>query len=495
QEQVMQIASELSGYSLGQADILRRAMGKKEVEAMAEQKKLFLAGAEERGVDVALANRIFDLMAKFAEYGFNKSHSVAYALITYQTAYLKAHYPPEFMSAVLTCDKDNTDALSRYIAETRAMGIQVLRPDVNDSEGDFTVVRTSVEGKDGTRREEKVVRFGMSAVKNVGVGAVEAIIEGRQEEPFEGIFDFFEKVDGRRVNKRVVEALIKSGAFDGVAKKLAISRAQIWAALDVAQDRAAAAQRDRDSGQTSLFGLLDEASEVVGQASAVAEAYPDVPDWAPKVRLGYEKENLGFYVSGHPLDRWVDDLRRHATATTVKLRDLNTRGDVAVGGIITEYRERALKSGKGRMAIFGLEDLEGHVEVVCFSRAFEAHEETLKTGEPILVTGRLKFEGDGDAREPRLQMNEAQTLAEIRSRKTKEMRLALVADRVQTEQLDRLKDLLRRYRGDCRLTVELTIPKRSRTVLQLSERYCVDPSDDLLLDLERIFGPSVVHLS
>ncbi|PID38421.1 MAG: DNA polymerase III subunit alpha [Proteobacteria bacterium] len=491
QEQVMQISSALAGYSLGQADLLRRAMGKKKEEEMVKQKRLFLEGAAEREVDAALAERVFDLMAMFAGYGFNKSHSVAYALITYQTAYLKAHFPPEFMAAVLTCDKDNTDALSKYIAETKAMGIPVLRPDVNESEADFTVVRAAMEER---KEPVKAIRFGMGAVKNVGEGAVEAIIEGRQEGHFEGIFDFCERVDGRRVNKRVVEALIKSGAYDNIAERLSVTRAQLMAALDTAQERAAVTQRDRDSGQTSLFGLLEEASAATGQDDAATEEYPDVPDWAPQVRLSFEKENLGFYVSGHPLDRWVDDLRRHASASTVKLGDLPPGRDVSVGGIIAAYRERPLKSGKGRMAIFQLEDLEGQVEVVCFSRAFEQFEETLKADEPLLVTGRLKFEGEGENVEPRLQMNEAHALAELRTRKTSEVRLSLSADLVQDEQVEQLKDVLRRYRGDCPLIVELTIPKRSKTLLQLSERFCVEPTDDLLLDLERVFGAQVAHL-
>ena len=491
QEQVMQIASELAGYTLGQADLLRRAMGKKKAEEMEKQKKTFLAGAEERKVDATLAERIFDLMEKFAGYGFNKSHSVAYALITYQTAFLKTHYPPEFMAAVLTCDKDNTDALSKYIAETKQMGIRVLQPDVNESDADFSVVLVGSE--EAPEKMAKAVRFGMSAVKNVGEGAVEAIVEARGDGPYEGLFSFCERVDARRVNKRVSEALIKSGAFDGIAALHGVTRAQLMAALDAAQERAAAQQRDRESGQTSLFGLLDQ-SAGAGESGPAKEEYPDVPSWAPQARLAFEKENLGFYVSGHPLDRWVDDLRRHATTSTLQLYDMADRAEVNVGGIVTAYRERPLKSGKGRMAIFQLEDLHGQVEVVCFSRQFDEFEETLKSDLPILVKGKLRLEGEGENLEPRLQLERADTLADLRTRKTRQVRLSLSADLVEPKQMDALRDVLRRYRGDCPVVVELNLPKRSRTLLELSERYWIEPTDDLLLDLERVFGASVASL-
>lgn len=486
QEQVMQIASRLAGYTLGQADLLRRAMGKKKKEEMDKQRQVFLGGAEERGIDLKLAAHIFDLMEKFAGYGFNKSHSVAYAYISYQTAYLKCHYPTEFMAAILTCDKDNTDNLTRYIAETRKMGIEVLRPDVNESDADFSVVRAN---------EKKYIRFGLGAVRNVGAGAVDAIVEGRAGQPFSGMFDFCERVDARRVNRRVMEALIKSGALDGIAQAQRVHRAQLMAILDVAQERAMSAQRDRESGQTSLLALFGQTgSDAPSERAAIAEQYPEVPEWAPRAQLAFERENLGFYVSGHPLDRYRDDLRRHATATTAQLGELPDRSEVTVGGIIADYRERALKSGKGRLAIFNLEDLEGQVEVVCFSREFDEFEAVLKSDEPQLVSARLKLEGEGEAVAPRLQLVSSITLAQLRAQKTKEVHLHLVADTVERTQLATLKDVLRRHVGDCRTYVHLALPKRSRTVLELAERYDVAPSDELLLELERLFGGRVATL-
>jgi len=489
QEQVMQMARTLAGYSLGQADILRRAMGKKKPEEMGKQKKVFLEGAAAKEVSVRIAEQIFNLMEVFAGYGFNKSHSAAYALISYQTAYLKHHYPEEFMAAVLTCDKDNTDNLTKYIAETRAMGIEVVRPDVNESDSHFSVVQ-----RDGG---PKFIRFGLSAVRNVGEGAVEAMVEVRRERPFTGLFDYCDRVDAKRVNRRVMEYLIKSGAFDGVAEPRGISRARLMAALDAAHERAVAAQRDRDSGQTSLFGMLDSGGSGALESSDDDDdehKYPQVPDWEPRQRLAFEKEALGFYVSGHPLDRYEDDLRRHAGASVTTLEGLPDRTEVSVGGMVADYRERPLKNGKGRMAIFNLEDKEGAVEVVIFSRAFDEFESTLKSDEPLLVTGAVRMEGEGESRVPRLQLKNVVTLAALRRQKTREMHLHLDADRVAREQLERLREILLEHVGECRTHVNLSIPKRSQTRLVLSERFSVNPSDELLVKLERLFGERVAVL-
>jgi DNA polymerase III subunit alpha len=488
QEQVMQIASALAGFSLGQADILRRAMGKKKPEEMEKQKKVFLEGAAKKGIDEKLAEEVFDLMAKFAGYGFNKSHSAAYAIISYQTAYLKSHFPEEFMAALLTCEKDHTENLTKFIAEASSMGIQVLRPDLNESASDFTVVTT-----DGTR----YIRFGLSAVRNVGETAVEAILETRREGPFTGLFEFCERVDARRVNKRVIEALIKCGAFDGVAAGRELTRARLLAALDGAQERAVAAQRDRETGQTSLFGMLG--GEAKGEVTHVLDEdqkYPDVPDWQPRQRLAFEKESLGFYVSGHPLDRFEEDLRRFASATVSVLDTMPERTEVSLGGLVAAYRERPLKSGKGRMAFFSLEDRSGSVEVVAFSKPFEEFEAVLKSAEPVLVAGTLVFEGDaeGESRLPKIHMKSAVTLPTLRTQKTTEMHLHLDGDRVKGESLKKLKEVLLGHVGECRTYIHIALKKRSQTKLVLSERFSVKPTDDLLLELERLFGERVAQL-
>jgi DNA polymerase-3 subunit alpha len=483
QEQVMQIASALAGFDLGQADILRRAMGKKKKEEMQKQKQIFLVGAEKKEIDPKIAEEVFDLMEVFAAYGFNKSHSAAYALISYQTAYLKRHFPAEFMAAVLTCDKDNSDNLTKFIAETRAMGIQVLRPDVNESDSNFSVIK---------KDEEQYIRFGLGAVRNVGEGAVVNIVEAREDGPYKGIFEFCDRVDSRKVNRRVNEALIKSGAFDSAVGDKSICRAQLMGALDAAQDRAVKAQRDRASGQTNLFGLLtdDTASATAGDTE---EIYPDIPEWEPRQKLAFEYEALGFYVSGHPLDRYNDDLRRFSSHNIAQLADLTERSEVEVGGLVVGYRERPLRSGKGRMAFFNLEDQLGHVEVVCFSKPFAQYEAILTAGEPVMVGARVVFEGESDNSPPKLHMQEAVTLPALRRKKSKGMYVRLDAGQASPEQLDKMKEILVRHRGDCPTSMEILLPNRSTTRLSLSEKYSVAATDGVLLDLERLFGQRVAQ--
>jgi len=267
-------------------------------------------------------------------------------------------------------------------------------------------------------------------------------------------------------------------------------------ALDSAHERAVAAQRDRDSGQTSLFGMLDSGAHSGASAVSLddAQKYPDIVDWEPRQRLAFEKEALGFYVSGHPLDRYEDDLRRYAGSSTTRLENLPDRTEVSIGGMVSEYRERPLKNGKGRMAIFSLEDKEGTVEVVVFSRPFEEFEATLKSDEPLLVTGTVRMEGEGESRVPRLQLKSVVTLPTLRRQKTREIHLHLDADRVRNEQLEQLRQVLLQHVGECRTHVELDLPRRSRTTLVLSERFSVTPSDELLLKLERLFGERVAVL-
>jgi DNA polymerase-3 subunit alpha len=496
QEQVMQIASALAGYSLGQADLLRRAMGKKKASEMAKQKDQFLEGARQKQVDARIAAEVFDLMEKFAGYGFNRSHSAAYALITCQTGWLKRHYPVEFMAGLLTCDKDNTDGIVRFMAESRAMGIEVRRPDVNESESDFSVVP---EG------EKRYIRFGLGAVRGVGEQAVVAVLEARQSGgPFASIFDFTRRVDLRRVNRRVVEALVKAGAFDGVAAGL--KRAQLFAAIDTAMERASAAQRDRESGQQSLFGAFDVAPKPGAGASAPIEAgysYPEV-DWEPRALLEFEKESLGLYLSGHPLDRYVNDLKRCASATTADLEQHQGQGpshgygregrpQVTIGGMVSAYRERPLKSGNGRMAFFNLEDLFGQVEVIAFSKAFEKYQNVLKSGDPILVTGAVAREGD-DGSEIRLHLEEAVPLSELRIQKTSQVHLLVNADTCTRQRLEELRRLLVQHPGSCATLLHLRIPKRVEAVMTLPSGFEVAPTEELLIGVERLLGERSVVL-
>ena len=328
QEQVMQIAQVLGGYSLGRADLLRRAMGKKSKEVMDKEKAGFVEGALGKGVDAKIADSVFELMAFFAGYGFNRSHSAAYGWVTYQTAYLKHHYPHEFMAGLMSCDADNIDNIVKFIAEARAMGLTVERPDVDESAADFTV--TPRPGALG----DKVIRFGLGAVKGVGSTAVDAVLDARKDGGgFTSIYDFGRRVDTQRCNRRVIEQLIKSGAFDGPIAG-GRHRATILAALDGALEQGASEQRDRKSGQTSLFGLIAAPAPTPG-AAAQGETYPAVEPWPAKQLLAFEKEALGFYISGHPLDRYRDDLARYATATTSDfIEGRRSAGEAAVGGVV-----------------------------------------------------------------------------------------------------------------------------------------------------------------
>jgi DNA polymerase III subunit alpha len=492
QEQVMQIAQILAGYSLGSADLLRRAMGKKKKEVMEEEKAKFLAGAKELGRDVKQAEQIFDLMAFFAGYGFNRSHSAAYGWITYQTAYLKHHYPHEFMAGLMSCDQDNTDNIVKFIAEARAMGITVARPDVNESAADFTVVTTQAEP--GER--EKVIRFGLGAVRGVGHGAVEAVLASRAEEgAFHSLYEFCNRVDASRVNRRVVEALVKSGGFDGIAAEKELHRAALFGAIEQAIERAAQAQRDRRSGQTSLFGLLGGGDDSKPGGDGLPEFYPELEPWTPKERLAYEKESLGFYISGHPLDRYRGDLSRYANATTSDFAEgRRGPGEAAIGGVVTAYRERPTRKGDGKLAFFQLEDPTGQLEVIVFPKTFEKVRHILVSDEPLLCSGKVVDEGEGSQHAWRLLLEEATPLAELRESKTSRVEIHLNADTTTPEQLESLRSILAGSRGTCDTIVRLTIPQRSETVIRLGESYQIAPTDELLARLERLFGDRVATL-
>ena len=521
QEQVMQIAQVLAGFTLGGADLLRRAMGKKKAEEMAKEKAKFCDGAAGKGVDRKLAEDIFDLVEKFAGYGFNRSHSAAYGIVTYHTGYLKAHYPHEFMAGLLSCDKDNTDNIVKFIAEARAMGLRVERPCVNESVSDFSVVEMEIvtpptntkSKKDpgGVKRDrEKIVRFGLGAVRGVGEGAVESILGARKEGgPFKSLYDFCERVDTQKVNRRVVEALVKAGGFDGVAllgkavnpkagKPLA--RAQLFEAIEGSLDRATQAQKDRKSGQTSLFGLLAPPTPPGAPKAAVVseEKYADLEEWQPKQFLINEKEALGFYITGHPLDRFQSDISRYATAHTGTLEEHAGKDhQVSIGGIVTEYQDKPTKSGNGRVAFFKLEDQFGQVKAVVFPKTYERLQGVFAQGtidEPILVTGKIIDEGEGESTDYKMFIDEATPLMRLREEKTRAVHLHLNADSVNQTQLSELKGILRAHQGPCTTWLHLKIPMRSETVLALGDAFSVKPSDELLTRIERLFGERVAVL-
>lgn len=372
QEQVMRIASDLAGFSLGEADLMRRAMGKKKPEILAGLRAQFIEGAEKNGVDPNIAGQVFDLIEYFAGYGFNKSHSAAYALVSYQTAYLKANYPVEYMAALLTSVKDNTDKVSFYIEECRRMNIEVLPPDVNLSGVDFTV--------DGDK-----IRFGLAAIKNVGLNAVKSIIEMKETGgPFKSFADFCQRLDTRVINRRVLENLIKSGALDSLGH----FRSQMMAAVDTGLGLAQLAQQDRKNGQLSL---LDFWGDEVQKTLTID--LPEIKEFPPGELLVMEKEALGLYVSGHPLSEYREFINRQATHQVANLVELEDRTEVVVGGILNSVKKITTKRGDA-MAFANLEDLTGSVELVIFPRTYQQYAGLLAVDNPVLVKGTANHNGE-----------------------------------------------------------------------------------------------------
>jgi DNA polymerase III subunit alpha len=465
QEQVMLVSQILANYSLGGADILRRAMGKKKLDVMAQEREKFLKGAAENKLDPKKAKTVFNLMEKFAEYGFNKSHSAAYALIAYQTAYLKAHYPVEFMAALLTEDMEFTDKIIKNISELRSMDIQVLPPDINQSSSTFTV-------------DENSIRFGLGAVKGVGLAALDSILEVRQEKPFEALYDFCERVDSRKVNKKVIEALIKCGAFDSLPG----NRAQELAALEHAMEVGQKIQREREQGQESLF----ETSEIISNNGYGYQQLPDLQEWPEKTRLSFEKEALGFYITGHPMARFESAVKRFASCDAAGLAERRDRESVVVCGIVAAIKELNTKKGD-RMAFVSLEDLSGFVEVVVFPEVYKAGFEELHGEEPLLVRGTL----DVGEESQKLIASEIVTLADYQQRQTRRVRFRLSAPTIDEQQLKNLHGIVRQNPGDCEAMIHVVIPNRSEAVIRLPKDMNVAACDAILKDTENLFGYNV----
>ena len=463
QEQVMKIANVLAGYSLGDADNLRRAMGKKIAAVMEAEKGKFMAGCEKNAIDPKKAEHIFDLMAKFAGYGFNKSHSAAYALVAYQTAWLKAHYPAQFMAALLSCDMGNTDKVVRYINECKEHEIEVLPPDINESFADFTVISDRI-------------RFGLAAVKNVGGSALESILEVRgQDGPYKSLEDFCLRVDGRKVNRRVVESLIKAGAFDSLGTK----RSQLFAILDQALDQAQAAQRDRLSGQISLFAAMPKAQ--ADRATTIE--LPDLPEWDEKQRLTLEKETVGFYLTGHPLDKHRREL---AAVVDTDLHGLKEWGDnqpVRVGGLIRQWKPHRSKKGAA-MAFVTLEDTVDSVEVVIFPEAYAACAHLLGGDEPIVIQGKAQKEESG----VKLIADTVDSLAEAQVKHTDKVVIRLKADQVGRPQLEAVKKAVQRFHGPCRVAISLQFPERGEVEVAASADLTVRPGREFSREVEKELG-------
>ncbi len=471
QEQVMAIANTMAGFSLGQADILRRAMGKKKPEEMEKLRVKFIEGATIKKIPEKKAEKLYELIQKFAGYGFNKSHAAAYAVVCYQTAYLKAHYPTEFMAALMTTDMGNQDKLVGYFTECRDLSIKVLGPDVNVSQTQFAVA-------DGA------IRFGLAAIKNVGEGAVESVLAVRaQSGPFRSFFDFCRRVDLHKVNKRMLEGLIKTGAFDSTGAK----RSQLMAVLDQAVEDGAAAQRERDLGQTSIFG--DEFTGPDHAAPMTTPPLPSIAEWDQTQRLKYERELTGFYITAHPLTRYETRLTALSGTTTVGLRDCPDGGEVRICGVIASVKSMLTKKGD-RMAYLTLEDLQGTAEVIVFPDLFKTAGELIVPEQVVRITGTI----DRGDKGTKIRGAKIEPLAEVQAQSIKRIRIHL-ADRPDVrEQLPRLLDIFKKHPGKTYISMcfctDGTLEAETAPLPNLS----VSPSDHFVSDVEEVLGKGALSL-
>jgi DNA polymerase-3 subunit alpha len=471
QEQVMQIANRLAGYSLGEADLLRRAMGKKIAEEMAAQRERFVKGAVERGFPEKKIVKIFDLMEQFAGYGFNKSHSAAYALLAYQTAYLKTHYPVEFMAALLTSQTGNTDNVVKYINECREMGIPVEPPDINVSDAYFTP-------------HDKAIRFGLAAVKNVGRNAIESITNARKESSrFHSIFEFCEKVDLRLLNRRVLESLIKSGAMDALG-----NRAQLIEVLDKAMERGQKAQRDAELGQHGLFGVFADAA----QNGSDRDRLPDVPDWDEHQRLASEKEVLGFFITGHPLERYREKLEdfRALTAEAIGAMTSGTgRDEVYSGGIVCNVR--VLKSRKGDLyAQATLEDMTGSVDAIVFPEAYKRLHAILKQEIPMLVRCSIRVE---EGANPKVAISQLTPLEEAKPKLPRSIRIRVPLETATPATVDALHSICRERQGEAKVLFDVERGGDFMVVME-ADGYNVCPDRSFITRVEELCGRGAVRI-
>ena len=486
QEQVMQISNRLAGFSLSQADMLRRAMGKKDAEEMARQKIKFMEGAAENKHPKTIAGNIFDLMAKFAEYGFNKSHSAAYALLAYHTAYLKTHFPIEFMAALLTSETSKPENVVKYISECREMNIPVVPPNVQVSDSNFTPISAD---------NGKAIGFGLAAIKNVGHNAIESIIIARAalqaagKPGFSSLWEFCEKVDLRLLNKRVLESLIKAGAMDVFG-----GRAQVAAALDKAMERAQKSQRDEASGQHGLFGIFD--SDISPTASHSEDALPSVAEWDEHTRLQNEKEVLGFFVSGHPMDKYREKLRNMKvvdTATACEMkpepqtfrrgRSEEPQNEIAIAGVITGLKVAKSKRSGELYAQASLEDTVGKIELIAFPQSYEKLAEKLKIDVPVVIRGVLRGEEDSA---PKLAISSIQALEDVKLKLPESLRIKVPLHNPDTTLLEKLHAILLGAPGKGKLLLDLEEPGEFCAVLEphdvrvAADRLFIDQIEELV---------------
>ncbi|EED34622.1 DNA polymerase III, alpha subunit subfamily, putative [Luminiphilus syltensis NOR5-1B] len=467
QEQVMQIAQELAGYTLGGADLLRRAMGKKKLEEMAKQRSVFAEGASRKGIDPDLATRIFDLVEKFAGYGFNKSHSAAYALVSYQTAWLKAHYPAEFMAAVMSSELDNTDKLITLRDECKQLGITVRPPDANEGEYAFSV------------NDRGEIIYGLGAIKGLGEGPVESILAARNAGPFVDLFEFCDRTDPRKVNRRAIEALINSGALDG----LGVERWIMMSAVEDALRAAEQAANNTAAGMGDLFGDVLAA----GHRHDPYEHHRNARPWSSKRLLNGEKESIGSFLSGHPMEEYEAEVRKFASR---RIRDLQADNSATVAGLIVSVR--TIRTQRGVLAVLGIDDGSGQIEATVFADIYSENRELLEKDRIVLLEGRLQtdeFSGGLN-----LRVKSVRSLEQAR-----EGRITAMLVRMDRAQLDSglrqsLRELLLKYRGgECPICIDYQQPL-GQARIRLGSQWQVTPTDSLLDDLRGTLGNDNVEL-
>jgi DNA polymerase-3 subunit alpha len=464
QEQVMQIARDLAGFSMAEADVLRKAMGKKSAALLAEQKEKFINGCVKKGIEAPQAEKIFTFIEPFAGYGFNRSHAACYALIGYQTAYLKAHYPVQFMASLLTQDMGNQDKTIKNIAECREMGIKILPPDLNESQADFTVVEGSI-------------RFGLAAVKNVGVKAVESIIEARNlSGPFKDLLDFCRRVDASKVNRRVLEGLIQCGSFDFTG----VYRSGLIASLD---DVVRLCGTSHDPNQLNIF------SSIKSPAGGVSGIYkfPDVAEWSKREKLIKEKEALGFYITGHPLDEFKGEVKRFATCSIQDLFKLQDKSQVKVAGVIENLKMKRTKKGD-RMAILSLEDQTGAAQVIIFPEAFNTYSAFLRNDEPLLICGIAEV-GENSSK---IVAKDIVSLESLRHKSIRTIELELDHKTTSRNLLEDIRDILFRYPGECSVLFRMNMGDGKEILIGANNHYRVLPCEEMLGEIEKITGKRAV---
>jgi len=462
QEQVMRIAQVLANYTLAEADLLRKAISKKKPKEMARQKERFLAGTTENRLDNNKAGHVYELMEKFGGYGFNKSHSVAYAMIAYQTAYLKAHYPVQFMAALLTEDMGSQDKTIKNIAECKEMGIPILPPDINESQVDFAVVGESI-------------RFGLAAVKNVGVKAVEAIVHEKEREGlFKSLTEFCRRVDKAKVNKRVLEGLIQCGAFDFTG----VFRSRLFASLN---DALAFGGISEDPNQLNMFDLFPSREE------GETVEFKDIDEWVDDEKLRREKESLGFYITGHPLDGFADVINKFATTTTQDLVAIKDKSVVRLAGLVNSMRIKRTRRGE-KMAVINVEDKKGFTEVVVFPDVFARCATLLNDDRPLLITGEAEV-GDNLVK---IRAQEIVALETVKQKLIKSIVIPVSQEGLTRSSLMKLRDIIFRYPGECRLKFRINLDGDKKATVVTHNRYSVLPEENLIEEIESLVGAKVI---